>query len=811
MTRSIQKAAVIGAGTMGAAIAAHLANAGVPTRLLDIAPTALTPDEERQGLTLTSRPVRDRIVREGLERIRKINPPSFMSRAAQGLVQIGNLEDDLASLAEVDWIVEAVVENLEVKRKLMARIDAVRRPGTLVTTNTSGLPIARIAEGLSEDFRRHFFGTHFFNPPRYMKLLEVIRGDEADPAAVAMVAEFAADRLGKGVVFCKDTPNFIGNRVLSVHGTFTIEYALEQGYRFEEVDALTGPLIGRPKTATFRLQDLVGIDIAWHVSQNLHDLIPGDPYRHQLKGPKATALIEGLLAAGARGNKTGAGFYRKAKDAKGKTVFEVLDPATRSYGPPQEPDFALVRELGGIRDLGSRLRGFFEDRWQQDRAGRYVRATLCHFLAYAGAVAQEIAYDLQSIDQAVRWGFSYELGPFELWDAIGVAAGVAALQADGFEVAPWVTDMLAAGCPSFYQRDDAGRIRAYYDWNAKNYVAIAREDGVLRVADLRADGKIVSSNKSASLLDAGDGVLVLEFHSKANAIDDGVVLMMEAACRELDAERWHGLVIGNDGANFCVGANLAGVGQLAMQGDFAGIGAASERFQMAILALRRHSKPVVAAVHGMALGGGAEILLGVDRAVVAAESYIGLVEVGVGLLPAGGGLMELVKRHVNPLMANPEGDPLPTLGKLLETVAMAKTSSSAAEARELGFLQEHDRIVMNRDFLLAEACQEVLTLAAEGYVPAQAAPLFAGGRDLLAALQMAVWSLAQAGFASAHDALIAGKIAHILAGGDASAASWQNEEHFLRLEREGFVALVATEKTQARMKFMLENGKPLRN
>lgn len=810
MTYTIEKAAVIGAGTMGAAIAAHLANAGVPTLLLDIAPTELSAEEQKKGLDLKSPAVRNRIVREGLDRIKKLNPASFMSQEAVGRVSIGNLEDDLGKLAEVDWIVEAVVENLEVKRRLMEKIDGVRKKGSILTTNTSGLPIASIAEGRSDDFRRCFFGTHFFNPPRYMKLLELIRGEEADPEAVAAIADFAADRLGKGVVFCKDTPNFIGNRLLSVHGSYTMNQALELGLRFEEVDALTGPLIGRPKTATFRLQDLVGIDIAYHVSQNLYDLIPNDPFRGELKGAKVGPLIEGMLAKGVKGNKTGAGFYRKGKDAAGKTVFEVLRPEKQAYEPQEEPDFALVAENAKVKDLGARLRGVLDPKWKDDRAGQYLRRTIGHFLSYASAVAQEIAWDLPSIDQAVRWGFSYEVGPFELWDLVGVAESVARMKEDGQVVTPWVEEMLAAGCPTFYQREGE-RVVAAYDWDEKAYRTLPEEDGVLRVADLRADGKVVRSNKSASLLDAGDGVLLLEFHAKANAIDDGVVLMMEAALEELEDDRWFGLVIGNDGANFCVGANLMGVGMLAQQGDFDGIAEASRRFQMALLNLRRFRKPVVAAVHGMALGGGAEILLGADRVVIFAESYVGLVEVGVGLLPAGGGLMELVRRHVNPAVVLPEGDPLPAAGKILETVAMAKTSTSAAEARELGFLTPQDRIVMNRDYLLSEACQEVLTLVADGYLPPAPAQIYAGGRDLLAALKMAVWSLQQAGWASAHDAAIAGKIAAILAGGDGSSPTRLSEEHFLRLEREGFVELVKTEKTQARMKFMLENGKPLRN
>jgi 3-hydroxyacyl-CoA dehydrogenase len=810
MNRSIDRAAVIGAGTMGAAIAAHLANAGVPTLLLDIAPTELLPDEHKKGMTLNDKAVRNRVVREGFERIRKLQPPSFMGQAAEKLVRLGNLADDLDQLAEVDWIIEAVVENLEVKRRLMAQIDAVRKPGSIITTNTSGLPIARIAEGRSVDFRRSFFGTHFFNPPRYMKLLEVIRGDEADPILVAAVAEFATDRLGKGVVLCKDTPNFIGNRLLSIHGCATMNRALDEGYSFEEVDALTGPLIGRPKTATFRLQDLVGIDIAFHVAQNLHDLIPEDPYRRELRGEKGLRLIEGMLAQGVKGNKTGAGFYRKGKDAAGKTVFEVLDPATASYKPQVEPDLALLRECAGMRDLGSRLRAVLDDRWHDDRAGRFVRRTIFSLLEYAAAMAPQIAYNLQSIDQAVRWGFSYELGPFELWDEVGVAETVAKMKADGYEVAPWVEAMLARGQSTFYQKVN-GQLVGAFDWAEQAIAGISPPVGVLRVEDLHRQGAEVERNKSASLLDAGDGVLLLEIHSKANAIDDGVVLMMEKAVEVLADDAWLGLVIGNDGANFCVGANLMGVGQLAAQGDWAGIDEASRRLQMALSGLRQCSKPVIAAVHGMALGGGAEIALGVDRVVAAAESYFGLVEAGVGLLPAGGGLKELVRRHLNPVMAPPEGDPLPVAQKLLELVAMAKVSGSAAEARELGFLGPNDRIVMNRDFLLAEACQEVLTMAADGYVTPAPGLLWAGGRDLLAVFEIAVWSLAQAGFASPHDALIARNVGKVLAGGDASASSWLPEEHFLRLEREGFVALVKTEKTQARMKAMLETGKPLRN
>ncbi|MEM1202886.1 MAG: 3-hydroxyacyl-CoA dehydrogenase/enoyl-CoA hydratase family protein [Acidobacteriota bacterium] len=810
MSYSIERVAVLGAGTMGAAIAAHVANAGLPVLLLDIPPRELTPKEEAKGLTLDHPAVRNRIARDGLARIAKLKPASFMSRRAKDLVEVGNFDDHLDRLAEVDWVVEAIVERLDIKRGLMERVDAVRRPGTLVTTNTSGLPISQIAEGRSDDFRRHFFGTHFFNPPRYMKLLEVIRGDEADPLAVEAMADFATHRLGKGVVFCKDTPNFIGNRILSVHGSYVIDHALAEGYRLEEVDALTGPLVGRPKTGTFRLQDLVGIDIAAGVAQNLHGLIPDDPHRDVLQGEHVAKVIGGLMERGRLGNKTGSGFYKKARDEKGKTVFLVLDPETFEYGPPEKVRFESVGALRKVGDLGERLRGFFDPQLDDDRAAGFIRAAVGHLLFYAATTASEIAYDLPSIDDAVRWGFAYEAGPFQLWDALGVAETADRLEALGFSVAPWVREMLDAGCPSFYQRTD-GRVVGYYDWDSKAYKPLREQDGHIKVADLHIAGREVEGNASASLLDLGEGILLLEFHAKMNAIDGDMVALMNRAADLLDDDAWIGLVIGNDAPNFCVGANLMGVGQAAMTGDFDGIAEGCRELQLTLQRLRRHGKPVVAAVHGMALGGGAEIAMGADRIVAHSESYIGLVEVGVGLLPGGGGLMELVRRVITPSMGLKESDPLPAAQKALETVAMAKVSTSAEEAREMGFLTVHDRVVMHRDLLLSEACQEIFGMVADGYLPEAPAPLYAGGRDLLAAFKVAVWSLQQAGWASDHDALIAGKVGYVLAGGDASTPGHLPEEHFLRLERDAFVELVATEKTQARMKHMLETGKPLRN
>ncbi len=816
MNPPIERVAVLGAGTMGAAIAAHAANAGLPVLLLDVVPRELTPAEEKKGLTLESPVVRNRVVREGLERIGKIKPASFMSHAARRLVSVGNFDDDLERLAEVDWIVEAVVERLDVKRQLMARIDAVRSAGTIVTTNTSGLPIASIAEDLSDDFRRNFFGTHFFNPPRYMKLLEIIRGEEADPLAVSAFAEFANRTLGKGVVFCKDTPNFIGNRVLSVHGSYVMDYAPEHGYRFEEVDAVTGPLIGRPKTATFRLQDLVGIDVAAFVGKNLYRLIPDDPHREVLASPRIEQVIGGLIERGQLGNKSRAGFYRKTKGPGGKPAFEVLNPETFEYQPRQKVAFPALAEVAGIPRLGERLRALFDDKYlgeeggSGDRGARLAWAATSQLLGYAAAVAEDIAYDLTTIDDALRWGFGYEVGPFELWDRLGVADTVERMEEGGIEVAEWVKEMLFAEIGSFYRVQD-GEVTGSYDWRTKAYADAGVDEHHLEVANLRRAAEPVATGASASLHDMGDGVLLLEFHSKMNAIDDDLVAMLVEARSQLDSDAYYGLVIGNDGANFSVGANLEQVATAALEGDFEGIGHAAGALQSALEAFRYGSKPVVAAVHGMALGGGAEIALGASRIVAHAESYVGLVEAGVGLLPAGGGLKELVRRLVSPAMERRENDPLPLAQKALENAAMAKVSTSAAEARELGFLGPHDRIVMNRDHLLYEAKQEVLQMGADGYLPPPPPAIYAGGRDLLAALKIVVWSLKMAGYASEHDALVAEKIAWVIAGGDLSAPAWVSDDYFLKLEREAFAELVATDKTQARIKHMLETGKPLRN
>ncbi len=467
MSQKIKSVAVIGAGTMGAGIAALVANTGLPVLLLDIVPTELTPEEEAAGLSLDDEAVRNRIVEAGLKRAKQARPPAFADAEAEKLVSLGNIENDLDKIAEVDWVVEAIIEKLEPKQALMVRIDALRHPDSIITTNTSGLPIASIAEGRSDSFKRHFLGSHFFNPPRYLKLLEIIPTADTDPTVVDTLATFGQERLDKGVVFCKDTPNFIGNRLFSINNSFAANYALEHGYSIAEADALTGPLLARPRTGTFRLQDLVGIDVTIYVAHNLYDLIPHDPYREVLHSPKLDGLVEAMMSRQWLGNKTGQGFYKKGEDAEGNRVFMTLNPQTMTYDVPAQPHFEAVEAVGAIDEVGARVRALLADEWQGDRAAQFVRDLLTHELSYVASVAPEIAHNLKSIDDAIRWGFAHEVGPFQLWDRLGVAEMVAMIEAAGYTVAPWVTEMLAQGYATFYHPDEA---ESYYDWDSQQYV-----------------------------------------------------------------------------------------------------------------------------------------------------------------------------------------------------------------------------------------------------------------------------------------------------------------------------------------------------
>jgi len=671
----------------------------------------------------------------------------------------------------------------------------------VVSSNTSGLPLATVAEGRSEDFRRRFCGTHFFNPPRYLKLVELIPTADTDPAVLERVRAFVERVLGKGAVVAKDTPNFIANRLGSFAGMHDVRYALEHGYSIEEVDALTGPLVGRPKTATFRLFDQVGLDVMVGVAGNLHELAPTDESRDVLGAPEP---LRRMLEAGRLGNKTGGGFYRRGK-RDGQTVFDVLDLDTLEYRPAARPDLPIVGAARDHDDLGDRLR-FLLGRATDDRAACYLRDTLLPSLAYAARRVPEIADSLVEVDHAVEWGFGYQLGPFRTWDAIGVADGAARMEALGIDVPAWVTEMLAAGHQAFY-RD--GQV---YSPLTRDYQPVPVDPEVIDLGRLKAEGRRVAGNASASLVDLGDGVLCFELHPPASAIDAALVELGARALQELESGDWAGLVIANQARNFCVGANLGEVGMAAYQGLYDQVGEAVKGLQRVLMGFRHAPRPVVAAPHGQTLGGGAEIVLHADRVVAALETYIGLVEVGVGIVPAGGGCKELLRRVVAPAVrAAPDAPVLPFVQRVFETIGLAKVATSALEARELGFLEEHDVVVLNADHQLAAAKREVLDLADSYTPPAREASVYAAGLPVLAALELGVQTLQWAGQAGEHDGVVARHLARVLCGGELSLGQWVTEQHILDLERDAFLALLREPKTMERIQAFLTTGKVLRN
>ncbi|HEX7316339.1 MAG TPA: 3-hydroxyacyl-CoA dehydrogenase NAD-binding domain-containing protein [Pyrinomonadaceae bacterium] len=803
MSYTIKSVVVIGSGTMGGGIAAHAANAGLRVYLLDVAPKELTPEEEKKGLKLESPQVRNRIVGAALERLKKSKPAAFFTPEAAELVTVGNLEDNFEWVSKADWIVEAIVEQLEPKRELFARIERVRKAGSIVTSNTSGLPIHSIAEGLSEEFRAHLLGTHFFNPPRYMKLLEVIPTAETKPEVVAFMNEFAERRLGKGVVVCKDTPNFIANRLASVLGASTLGFVLENGYTVEEADAILSPLIGRPKTGLFRLQDLVGLDVSSAVGENLYQLIPDDETREVLRNQNLGSLRTTQMERGRLGDKTGQGFYKKPPKG-GKADILSLDLETFEYRERREPDIPSIKEALKLKSLPERLRFVLK---QDDKAGRLARHAVYHTLGYAARRVPEITDRIVDIDRAMRWGYSHELGPFELWDALGVRETADAMEREGVAVADWVREMLDAGHETFYRESEGAR--SYYDPARRAYAFEASDELKIELARLKSSGRVVRENRGASLIDLGDGVACLEFHTKMNTLDADVAEMLRASIEEVESGDWRGLVIGNEAADFSVGANLAGG-----VSDPAMIEKAVRGMQDALTAVRFCSKPVVTAPSGRALGGGCEVSMAGARALAAAETYMGLVEVGVGLIPAAGGCKEFVRRVVSPPMrAAGNADPVPFLQQALQTIATAKVSTSGAEARAFGYLTDADLIVMNRDHQLAEAKRLVLELADAGYVPPVrgAKSCYAAGRDALAALRAGLYIMQQGGYMSEYDLHVSGKVAWVLCGGSVSSAQWVDEQYFLDLEREAFVSLCGEPKTIERITHMLSTGKPLRN
>jgi 3-hydroxyacyl-CoA dehydrogenase len=800
----IEKAAVLGAGTMGAQIAAHLANAGVPTLLLDIPPRELTPDEQAKGLTLESSQVRNRIARNGLEAATKARPAAFFTADNASLVTVGNFDDDLAKLKDRDLIIEAVVENLDIKRSLYERVEQHRRPGAIVASNTSGIPIHLLAEGRSDDFKQHFIGVHFFNPPRYLHLVEIIRTEWTKPEVSCFLYGFLDERLGKGVVPAKDRPNFIANRIGTFGALYTIKTMLDDGYSIEEVDKLTGPAVGRPKSATFRTFDLVGLDVFTHVIKNLYDNLPEDEEREMFVVPE---MLAQMVQRGLLGNKTKGGFYRKQKGEGDKREIWTLDAASLDYRPSEKVKLPALDMAKNIDDLPERIKGLV---WSKDRAGAFLWKTISKTLAYAAQRVPEIADNVVEVDRAMRWGFGWELGPFEVWDAIGVEKSVARLKAEGAAVPANVEQMLAAGATSFYQKENGQQ--SYFDFKAGKYVPLADSPGVLILKSIKDRTGVIKKNAGASLIDIGDGVACLEFHSKMNAIGGDTLQMLKTSLGEVD-KNFVGLVVGNQGPNFCVGANIMLMLMEAQEENWDELDMMARVFQNATMSLRYSPKPVVVAPFQMVFGGGCEMVLHADRVRAAAETYIGLVEVGVGIIPAGGGTKEMLVRTMDLLPKDAsDADPFPFVKRAFETIALAKVATSAEEARAMGFLSTDDSVSMNADRLIADAKKEVLALAASGYVaPQQRTDILALGNPGLATLKLGIHQMKRAGYISDHDAEIGTQLARILTGGDLNHATRVSEQYLLDLEREAFLKLVSMRKTQERIAHMLKTGKPLRN
>jgi len=798
MTYKIHNAVVVGAGTMGAALAAHLANAGVPVTLLDIVP---------KGAPVGDKQARNKIVNEGWDRCIKARPANLMSSDLATFVKLGNLEDDFEAVAKADWIIEAIIERLDIKQQLMTRIDAVRKPEAIVSTNTSGIPVKDIAEGRSKGFKQHFLGTHFFNPPRYLKLLEVIPTKDTLPAVTEFISWFGSYRLGKGIVLCKDTPNFIGNRVAFGTGAFGMYYILENGYSVDEVDALTGPLLGHPKTATFRLIDLVGIDVWEHVGKNLAPAIPHDTYALKfLNAEKPNNLIHTMVERNWLGNKTKVGFYKEVRTEEGKKEFWSLNLNTLEHAAPTKPRFDSVGKAKDIENLGERLKVFLG---ASDRGAQLIQALTYQGFLYSSMLIPEVADTPKPIDDAVRWGFMHEAGPFEIWDMLGVAETVEQMKAAGYAPAEWVEDMLKSGCASFYQYKGDNKV-GIYDVNKKKYVKIAHAPGLVVLSELKKAKKIISENTGAALYDMGDGVACVEFHTKMNALDDDIFNIAIEALDRVEKD-FVGLVVGNEADNFSAGANIFMVVVGAQQGMWDVLEGAVAKLQNMNMRMRYSARPVVVAPAGLTLGGGCEVTMHASRIVAAAETYIGLVELGVGVIPAGGGTKEYMRRIINPLMRVPSAEALPGLMKVFEQIGQAKVATSAEEARQFAILGPADRVVLSRDHLLAEAKKEVLNMAATGYKPPAPELIYAAGRDALAALRVGAWAFKEGKYITEYEGVIAGKLANVMTGGDLSRPTWVSEQYILDLEREAFLSLCGEQKTQERMWAMLNTGKPLRN
>jgi 3-hydroxyacyl-CoA dehydrogenase len=767
--RTIQRVAVLGAGTMGSRIAAHFANAGIPSVLLDVSAD---------------------LAKKGVENAAKQRPGGFFLDSSASMIATGSFDADLAKVAECDWIMEAVTENLEIKRALWKKVEVLRKPESIVSTNTSGIPLRQISDGFSDGFRKHFLGTHFFNPPRYLHLLEVIPGADTDREMIEFVSTFADKRLGKGVVPCKDTPNFIANRIGSFFGGTVGKIAAEGGYTVEEVDAITGSLIGLPNSASFRLLDLVGLDVWAFVGTNLYHAVPEDPWRDRFL---MSDVQKQMLEKKWLGDKTGQGFYKRV--GKDKEI-HAIDLKTLEYHPAAKVKFPAAEAARNIEDLGERLRTLVKG---TDRVGSFLWSLYSDLFLYSAEMVPQISDRIVEIDRAMRWGYAHKLGPFELWDALGFEDVCARLDSEKRKIPENAQKARKAGAKSLYRFADSGGNPGteYFDFSSTKYHKLEEQPGVIVLADIKRARGVVKQNAGASLIDIGNGVLCVEFHSKMNSIGEDQIGMLYAGIEETQ-KNFEAMIVANQGENFSVGANLMMVLLAAQEGEWDDLNAAIHRFQQVNMALKYAPKPVVAAPFARSLGGGCEIPLHCARVQASAETYMGLVEVGVGLIPAGGGCKEMLLR-------------LGDARRAFELIGMAKVSSSAEEARAFGFLNPSDHVSMNSDRLTGDAKHLALALASD-YAPGiPRTDIKVGGEGTFAMLKLGAWTMRQGGYISDHDVVVAEKIANILSGGRLTGEQTVSEQYLLDLEREAFLSLCGNPKTQERMQFMLKTGKPLRN
>ena len=799
MTHRIKRAAVLGSGVMGSAIAAHLANNGIPTIMLDIVPRDVTEDEKKKGLTLEDKAVRNRIAQAGKQALLKQKPSPITSKKSLDLITVGNLEDDLEKLADVDWIVEVVVENLDIKKQVYANIDKVRKEGTIVSSNTSGISVEAMIEDCSEDMKKHFLGTHFFNPPRYLKLLEIIPTQHTDEDVLNFMKQFGEDVLGKGVVEAKDTPNFIGNRIGTYGLLVTVQEMLKQGLTIGEVDSITGPLIGRPKSATFRTLDVVGLDTFIHVANTAYEKVEGD----EKKVFEIPSFMKEMNERGWLGAKAKQGFFKKEKGEKGSVILE-LDPETFEYSEQKKLKTAAVEMAKQQKGTRKKIKAVVSQ--QGDKASDFLWSILKPTLLYSAQLLGEIADDLTQIDNAMKWGFGWQCGPFETWDAIGVRKSVERMKAEGETIPAWVETLLKKGNETFYKEENGN---VYY-FDQEDYAQVGFNEKEINIRRLKETNDVIMKNSGASLVDIGDGVALLEFTSPNNSIGLDVIQMINKSIEEVE-KNYEGLVIGNQGKNFCVGANLALMLMEAQDQNFFELDMVVRQFQNMTQNIKYSGKPVVTAPFNMSLGGGAEVTLPAASVQASTETYLGLVEVGVGLIPGGGGTKELYLKMLRDMPQGVNFDLMQVANTVFERVATAAVSTSAEEARENGFLNRYDGISVNPDHQLYDAKQRVLGLSKLGYKAPKPEMIPVVGDAGYAAMVLGAKNLHLSGYASEHDLKIAEKLAYVISGGRINEGSLIDEETMLALEREAFLSLIGEPKTQMRMQHMLLKGKPLRN